>query len=93
MLRNTLTIGRVSYELVEGTEIAALKESAEDAVRSGGRFVEVTVVGDVEVSVLVSAGVTVLLTSEEVPEAVWNTSEPARPFDMTDWELTDVLGL
>ena len=92
MRRTTLTIDGHSYELAQGTQLGALKSSVEDAVREGGRFVDVTVVGNVAVSVLVSPGVAVFLTTNEVPEDDRDTGDLTRPYsDLVAWDIGDLL--
>lgn len=91
MLRSTLTIERHSYELAQNTDLQALKQATEKAVAAGGRFVDVTVVGNIAMSVLVTPGVPILLRTEEVPDDDRDTGDVADPFTTSDWDITDLL--
>jgi hypothetical protein len=91
MQRTTLTIDGHSYVLAQGTDLGKLKASAEDAVLAGGRFVDLTVVGNVAVSVLVSPGVAIFLTTRSVPVDNRDTGEVADPYAKdAEWDLADL---
>jgi hypothetical protein len=91
MLRTTLTLGVNSYALAQGVQLDELKSQLEYAVSSGGKFVDVTVLGNVAVSILASPGVPVLLTSEHVADDPRDTGEVAEPFDYTEWEMSELI--
>jgi hypothetical protein len=87
MRRITLAVDGRSYELAQGTRLKELKSSIETAVHNGGRFVDVTVVGNVAMSILVSPGVPILLTTRQVREDDRDTGNLGEPFDITEWEI------
>jgi hypothetical protein len=89
MRRTTLVIDGRSYELAQGTLLDELKSLIEAAVHDGGRFVDVTVVGNVAISILVSPGVPILLTTRQVSEDDRDTGDLDEPFDITEWEIHD----
>jgi hypothetical protein len=91
MLRTTLTLGVNSYALAQGVQLDELKSQLEYAVSSGGKFVDVTVLGNVAVSILASPGVPVLLTSEQVADDPRDTGEVTEPFDYTEWEMSELI--
>jgi hypothetical protein len=91
MLRTTLTIGGQSYVLAQNSNLNELKSSLEIAVSSGGKFVDVTVLGNVAVSILATPGVPVLLTTEQVAYDPRDTGEVAEPFDYTEWEMSELI--
>ena len=91
MQRTTLTIDGRSYALAKGTEIATVKSSVEKAVAAGGKFVDLTIVGNVAVSVLVSPGVTIVVTTQEVPDDVHDTGYVEDPYgDDNTWDVADL---
>jgi hypothetical protein len=91
MQRTTLTLGAHSYALAQGVQLDDLKSRIEGAVSAGGKFVDVTVLGNVAVSVLATPGIAVLLTMEEVADDPRDNGELAEPFDFTEWEISDLL--
>lgn len=91
MQRTTLTIDGHSHVLAQGTQLGSLKAAAEEAVRAGGKFIDLTVVGNVAVSVLVSPGVAIHFTTREVAEDERDTGELAEPFDESlHWDIADL---
>ncbi|GGE95674.1 hypothetical protein [Mycetocola zhadangensis] len=91
MRRTTLTIEGHSYVLAQGTETATLKASAEEAVVAGGKFVDLTVVGNIAVSVLVSPGVAIVITTQEVPDDPRDTGHLSEPYsDDNAWDIADL---
>lgn len=91
MRRTTLTVDGHSYLLAQGTQLGDLKTAVEDAVRTGGRFVDITMVGNVAVSVLVSPGVPIVLTSREVVDDSRDKGELSRPFDHgLVWDIAEL---
>jgi hypothetical protein len=91
MQRTTLTLGAHSYALAQGVQLDDLKAKLEGAVSSGGKFVDVTLVGNVAVSILATPGIAVLLTTEEVAHDPRDTGELAEPFDYTEWEISELI--
>ncbi|MFU8947466.1 hypothetical protein ACLRGF_12130 [Mycetocola zhadangensis] len=91
MRRTTLTVDGHSYLLAQGTQLGDLKTTVEDAVRTGGRFVDITVVGKVAVSVLVSPGVPIVLTSRDVADDSRDNGDLSRPFDDgMAWDIAEL---
>jgi hypothetical protein len=91
MLRTTLTLGGHSYALAQGVRIDDLKSRLEAAVSSGGKFVDVTLLGNIAVSILTTPGVPVVLTTEQVGHDPRDTGELAEPFDYTEWEMSELI--
>jgi hypothetical protein len=82
--------------LVPDAELVGLKKAIEHAVSDGGKFVDVAAAGDVTVSILVTPGVPILLTSREVVTADDDTIDTvnvntADTFDVTEWEIRGTL--
>jgi hypothetical protein len=91
MKRTTLTIDGHSFVLAQNTPLDELKSAAERAVSEGGRFVDLTLVGNIAVSALVSPGVSVVLTSHDVPEDNRDTGNLGDPYqDDSMWGMTDL---
>jgi hypothetical protein len=91
MRRTTLTIDGRAYELATGTDNDGLKKAIEEAVSAGGRFVDVTVLGNTVVSVLASPGVPILLTSREIDidDLSDDPNNQADALDIVEWEIAD----
>jgi hypothetical protein len=89
MRRTTLSIDGRAYELATGTDSDGLKKAIEEAVSAGGKFVDVTVLGDTVISVLASPGVPILLTSREIniDDVDDDTSDQADVLDIVEWEI------
>jgi hypothetical protein len=80
----TLTIGERQFRLLTTTDLAQFSDRLVAAVQSGGGMVEIPVPGAVAVSVLVSAGVHIVLETHELdPESILDS--PA----MTPWLAVD----
>lgn len=80
MVRTQAAIDDAVYLLAQGQDLDALKEQIEAAARSGGGFVDFTVVGNREVSVLVTAGTRVVFSVETVRYDERDTGDQAAPF-------------
>lgn len=80
----TLTFGGVAHHLEPSTVLEELRGSITEAARSGGGFVELAIVGENSVSILVTPGVPLSLTTTQVQalEIVPPPSAAAR-----DWEI------
>jgi hypothetical protein len=91
MLRTTLTLGAHSYALAQGTRLDELKSRIEGAVGSGGKFVDVTLLGNVAVSILAAPGLPILLTTEEVQHDPRDNGDLGEPFDYAEWEIAELL--
>ncbi|QHC68210.1 hypothetical protein GSU68_17620 [Rathayibacter sp. VKM Ac-2759] len=81
MMRTTVTIEGKSYALSQGEDVAALKEASTRAAQAGGGLVEFVVVGNRQVSVLVSPGVPVIFEDVEVPDDDRDTGDVHEPWD------------
>ncbi|MFK3676780.1 hypothetical protein ACI2IP_03580 [Microbacterium sp. NPDC090218] len=66
MTRTRVALNETEYSLVQGQDIADLRRRIEDAVRSGGGFVEFDVSGDRTVSVLISSTTQVVISTATV---------------------------
>jgi hypothetical protein len=91
MQRATLTLDGHSYPLAQGVELDELKSTIENAVHAGGKFVDITVLGNVAVSILVAPGFPILLTTEEVQDDPRDNGEISEPFDYTEWEIAELM--
>jgi len=92
MRRTTLTIDGHSDVLAHSTHMGLLKSSVEDAVRDGGRFVDLTVAGNVSVSVLISPGVAVHLSTHEVEDDDPDAGDHSKRYDeQSIWDITDLI--
>jgi hypothetical protein len=87
MRRTTLSIDGRAYELAPSTDLNGLKAAIEHAVGAGGRFVDVTALGDTEISVLASPGVPILMTSRTITTDDQDAGDPADVFDIVEWEI------
>jgi hypothetical protein len=90
MLRNTLTIERHTYELAQNTDLQALKSATERAVAAGGRFVDVTIVGNIAMSILITPGIPIFIRTAEVDDDDRDTGDVAQPYVPSDWDITDI---
>jgi hypothetical protein len=63
VLQYSIAIGRASYDIEPGVDIAALMADIESAVQAGGRFVRVPLSSDRNLDVLVSPGLLVSVES------------------------------
>ena len=66
MVRVSATIDDATFELAQGQDIVELKRRIEEAAATTGRFVEFTVIGDCDASVLITASSRVSIASETV---------------------------
>lgn len=92
MKRHSVEIAGTSFLLAQGPAVQQAKDDVISAVRSGGNLVDLVVVGNVEVSVLITLGVAVIFRSDVVDEDGRDTGDLARPFDpLTSMELFESL--
>jgi hypothetical protein len=68
------------YLLAQGQDLESLKRRIEEGAQSGGRFVEFTVVGNREVSVLVTSRTRVVFSVETVLFDGRDSGDHAEPF-------------
>lgn len=66
MVRTQAAIDDSVFQLAQGQDLDRLKQDIESAAASSGRFVRFTVVGNREVSVLITATTRVVLSVETV---------------------------
>jgi hypothetical protein len=83
MIRTQIAINDVSFFLAQGQSIADFKQRVEAAAQSGGRFVDFTVVGNRQVSVLISSASHVVVSVETVQFDPRDTGDEAEPFGGT----------
>ena len=65
--RTTVTIDKQRFAVPVTSDITALKDAIEDALRRGGGFVDVPAGPNHTLSVLVSPGLTLFIEEEELP--------------------------
>ncbi|PRA82508.1 hypothetical protein CQ045_06090 [Microbacterium sp. MYb66] len=80
MARTRIMVNDVGFYLAQGQDDTDLKNRIEDAVRSGGEFVEFVVVGNRAVSVLVSASTHVVISVENVEFDPRDTGDGGAPY-------------
>lgn len=80
MIRTHVLVNGTSYFLAQGQDVAAFKHRIEEAARSGGTFVDFIVVGNRAVSVLISSGSQVVISTETVQFDARDTGDEAAPF-------------
>ena len=80
MVRAQAAIDDAVYLLAQGQDLERLKRRIEEGARSGGIFVEFTVVGNREVSVLVTSRTRVVFSVETVPFDERDSGDQDAPF-------------
>ncbi|MCM6762811.1 hypothetical protein NB037_10325 [Rathayibacter sp. ZW T2_19] len=85
MIRTTVTIDGKTYGLSQGADVTGLKASTTEASRAGGGMVDFVVVGNRQVSALVSPGVPVIFEDVEVPDDDRDTGDVQEPWDDIDY--------
>lgn len=85
MIRTTVTIEGKTYGLSQGTDVAALKDSATRATQAGGGLVDFVIVGNRPVSVLISTGVPVIFEEFRVADDSRDTGDVREPWDDIDY--------
>lgn len=81
MKRTTITVGGKRYALAQGRAVDGVKAAAVAAVRTGGDLVDIVVLGNREVSVLISPGVPVQFETVEIPEDDRDDGDLRAPFE------------
>lgn len=66
MRRDTVIIGGMRFVLAQGHSISEVREATVAALRSNGGLIDLVVHGNRKVPVLISPGVAVVFTSEDV---------------------------
>ncbi|KZX21959.1 hypothetical protein [Rathayibacter tanaceti] len=85
MIRTTVTIEGKTYGLSQGTDVDDLKQSATRATQAGGGLIDFVIVGNRQVSVLISSGVPVIFEELEVLDDDRDTGDVHRPWDDIDY--------
>jgi hypothetical protein len=80
MVRTEVTIDNAPFLLAQDQNIDDLKHRIEVAGRPGGRFVDFVVVGNREVSVLITATSHVVVSVQSVPFDPRDTGDEEQPF-------------
>ncbi|MFS0853034.1 hypothetical protein [Microbacterium sp. 179-I 3D4 NHS] len=80
MVRTQVVINDTSFFLSQGQSIAEMKEMVVAAIQAGGRFVDFTVVGNRQVSVLVTATSQVVISVETVQYDPRDTGDEGEPY-------------
>jgi hypothetical protein len=86
MQRTTIQINGNDYRVAQNQDIDAIKRAAVTAVREGGDFITVTLVGNRELQILVSMGISITVQTEEVPDDDRDDGNLALPFDYPEYE-------
>lgn len=79
MVRVSATIDDATFELAQDQDVGELKSRIEEAAATTGRFVDFTVVGNREASVLITSRTRVSISSETVffdPRDTGDTDDP-----------------
>jgi hypothetical protein len=86
MRRTTIHIDGHDYRVAQNQDIESIKQAAIEAVRDGGDFVTLTLVGNRELQVLVSTGVAITVQTDEVPDDDRDDGNLAVPFEYPEYE-------
>ena len=81
MKRYSIDVAGTNFLLAQGRDVQRVKDDMVSAIRSGGDLVDLIVVGNIEISVLVSPGVAIIFRAEDVEVDDRDTGDLARPFD------------
>ncbi|BDZ44372.1 hypothetical protein [Naasia aerilata] len=81
MLRTRIRVANQTFYLAQGHDPELIKMSVVEAALAGAGFVSFVEVGNRTVSVLVTAGVSIVVEHEEVAEDVRDDGDLAYPFD------------
>lgn len=81
MQRNTIDIDGHEFLLSQGQDLQAVKDMAVSAVRAGGGLLDILTIGNPTVSVLISAGVSVVFETLEVETDTSGTEDMAFSLD------------
>jgi hypothetical protein len=80
MVRTEIAIDGAVYLLAQGQDLPDLRRRIETAARAGGKFVEFGVVGNREVSVLISSGTQAVFSAQTVQFDARDTGDLDEPF-------------
>lgn len=81
MLRSRIRVANQTFYLAQGHDPEDLKRAVVEAAIAGAGFVSFVEVGNRNVSVLVTAGVSIVVEEEEVLEDLRDDGDVAYPFD------------
>jgi hypothetical protein len=87
MRRHTVTIGSKSYVLAQGHGIEDIRGRVQDAVHAGGAFVEFVVLGNRQISALITAGLPVIIEAAEVEADERDTGDVQYPFVLDPFDI------
>lgn len=81
MQRISISVNGDVHPLAQGSDVEELKHDVTEAIDAGGRFVEMTVVGNRRVSALVTASTSVTISVETVDFDARDDGDAATPYD------------
>jgi hypothetical protein len=87
MQRSSLTVAGQTYVLAQGQDLVGVKAATVAAVRANGDLVDLVVYGNQFVSVLVSPGVALVFSSQDIDDDAMDdrdTGNVLAPFDVGD---------
>lgn len=80
MARARIALNEAEFFLAQGQDVADLRRRIEDAMHSGGGFVDFVVVGNRAVSVLIAGATQVMISVETVDFDPRDTGDDALPY-------------
>jgi len=80
MVRARIALNEAEFFLAQGQDVADLRRRIEEAMHSGGRFVDFVVVGNRAISVLIASATQVVISVETVDFDVRDTGDDAMPY-------------
>lgn len=82
MLRTRIRVRDATFSLAQGHDPEELKTAIVEAAKAGAGFVRFVEVGNRQVSILITAGVSVVIEEEEVPDDPRDDGDIRFPFDV-----------
>lgn len=80
MVRARIALNEAEFFLAQGQDVEDLRRRIEDAMHSGGRFVDFVVVGNRAISVLIASATQVVISVETVDFDARDTGDDAMPY-------------
>jgi hypothetical protein len=80
MVRARIALNDAEFFLAQGQDVADLRRRIEEAMHSGGRFVDFVVVGNRAISVLIASATQVVISVETVDFDARDTGDDAMPY-------------
>ncbi|MCE0509056.1 hypothetical protein V8Z69_16470 [Microbacterium aurugineum] len=80
IMRTRIALNEAEYFLAEGQDVADLRRRIEEAMRSGGGFVEFDVAGERSVSVLISSTTQVVISTSTADEGGHDDGDGGTPY-------------